>query len=100
MSRPAVRVDLEAQLACARRELALRAQVYPGFVERQKMSQAAADREQAAMASIVANLEFQLKYAEAFRRLARELIAAERSPEAAAVREAFPGATIADVRDT
>lgn len=100
MSRPAVRVGLEAQLACARRELALRAQVYPSFVERQKMSQAAADREHAAMAAIVANLEFQQKYAEAFRRLARELIAAERSPEAAAVREEFPGATIADVRDT
>lgn len=94
------KVGLDGQLASARRELALRQAVYPGFIERGKMSPTAAAHEIAAMASIVDNLQFQLKYAEAFRRLARELITAERSPEAAAVREAFPGATVADVRDT
>lgn len=83
MSKPP-RIGLEGQLHFAR----------------QVAERLTKESEKTVMASIVANLEFQLKYAEAFRRLARELIAAERSQEAAAVREAFPGATIADVRDT
>lgn len=99
MSKPP-RIELERQIACAKRELALRGSVYPGLVERHKMAPAAAADEMAAMAAIVANLEFQLKYREAFRRLAAELIAAERGPDVAAVREQFPGATVADVRNT
>lgn len=83
MSKP-VRIGLEGQLHFAR----------------QVADRLTKDSEKVVMASIVANLEFQLKYAEAFRRLARELIAAEQSPEAAAVRDEFPGTTIADVRDT
>ena len=48
------------QLACAERELALRRNVYPGWVKSGRMQQAKADFETAAMAAIVQTLERQL----------------------------------------
>jgi hypothetical protein len=45
------------KLACAKRELALRLNVYPRFVEQNKMSAGKAAHELAAMAAIVADLE-------------------------------------------
>ncbi len=40
------------QIACVRRELALRKNVYPGFVKKGRMTQEAADREIAAMQAV------------------------------------------------
>lgn len=95
-----MKVEIVAQVACAKRELALRKAVYPKRVSAGSMKQAEADKETAGMAAIVATLELFAKYPEAFRRLARELIAAEKSPEAAAIRNEFPEASISDVRTT
>ena len=38
-------VSLEDQIACLKREIALRKNVYPGFVARGRMKQSDADRE-------------------------------------------------------
>lgn len=45
------------KLACAKRELALRKNVYPRFVEQNKMSSGKAAHEIAAMEAIVADYE-------------------------------------------
>lgn len=50
-------VSLDAQLACAKRELAMRRGYYPKRVASGAMSQAAMDPEIAAMEAIVATLE-------------------------------------------
>ena len=47
---------IKEQLACARRELALRRNVYPGWVARGKMNQQKSDHEIACMESIVETL--------------------------------------------
>lgn len=49
-------VSLRAQLACARRELALRVRVYPRLVANETMLQATAVRELAAMRAIITTL--------------------------------------------
>lgn len=51
------RYPIHEQLSEARRELALRKAVYPGFVQRGKLSQRDADRQIALMAEIVRTLE-------------------------------------------
>ena len=50
-------MTLKDQLDCARRELALRRNVYPKWVASGRMTQAKADHETQAMAAIVATLE-------------------------------------------
>jgi|SRR5579871_688227 len=45
MSGEATTIALEQQIACLKREIALRKNVYPGFVARGRMKQAEADRE-------------------------------------------------------
>lgn len=50
-------VSLSAQIACVRRELAMRARVYPRRIEKGKMTQAAAAREQAEMQAVLETLE-------------------------------------------
>ena len=45
-------ITVADQIRCVRRELALRANVYPGFVKRGKMKQEEADREIAAMQAV------------------------------------------------
>lgn len=50
-------VPLRAQLACARRELALRTRVYPRLVARETMRPEAAERELQAMRAIVRTLK-------------------------------------------
>lgn len=47
-------ITIEMQIACARRELALRQRVYPRWVAAKKMKQAEADKEIAAMAAMAA----------------------------------------------
>ena len=49
-------IPLKRQLACARRELALRRKAYPGWVQRNKMTHAEAEEEIAAMEGIIATL--------------------------------------------
>lgn len=49
---------LDEQIACARRELALREQVYPKWVIGGRMTQKEADNEIARMSAIVATLEW------------------------------------------
>lgn len=49
-------MTLDDQLAAARRELALRQRVYPGWVRGNRMSKEKADHEIAAMAAIVETL--------------------------------------------
>jgi len=49
-------VSLRRQLACARRELALRARVYPRLVANETMLQSTATHELAAMSAIVRTL--------------------------------------------
>ena len=48
---------LRAQLACAKRELALRVRVYPRLVANETMLQSTATRELAAMSAIVRTLK-------------------------------------------
>lgn len=50
-------VGLDKQLACAKRELALRKRVYPNWVGAKRMTQFRAEDEIAAMAAIVETLE-------------------------------------------
>lgn len=50
-------ISLQKQLACARRELALRTRVYPRWVATEKMTEDAARRELDGMAAIVQTLE-------------------------------------------
>ena len=50
-------VSLRTQLACARRELALRGRVYPRLVANETMLPAQATKELAAMSAIVATLK-------------------------------------------
>ena len=47
-----LRWSLDAQIACVRRELALRQRVYPRWVAASKMKQAKADEEIAAMQAV------------------------------------------------
>lgn len=49
-------VPLRLQLACARRELALRSRVYPRLVAQETMLQSTATKELAAMSAIVRTL--------------------------------------------
>lgn len=49
--------DLDAQIACVKREIALRAAVYPGLVDRRKMTANRAAYEQAAMTGVLDTLE-------------------------------------------
>jgi len=49
-------VSLRLQLACAKRELALRARVYPRLVANERMLQSTATQELAAMSAIVRTL--------------------------------------------
>lgn len=48
--------SLDRQIACVKREIAMRASVYPKFVERKKMSQAKADEELATMRDVLSTL--------------------------------------------
>lgn len=50
-------VPLRLQLACARRELALRVRVYPRLVANETMLQSTATKELAAMSAIVRTLK-------------------------------------------
>jgi hypothetical protein len=50
-------LPLTEQLACARRELALRMKVYPRWVAHEQMTERAAKREILAMTAIVHTLE-------------------------------------------
>lgn len=54
-------IDLEAMLAEVRRELTMRARVYPGLVSRGKMTQAEADQRVAVMEAVARHLEDQLR---------------------------------------
>ena len=59
-------MDIEEQVKCVERELWLRARVYPRWVERGRMTQAQAEHEMEAMATVLATLR---KIAEAERLL-------------------------------
>jgi hypothetical protein len=50
-------IPLDRQVACAKRELALRKRVYPTWVNAKRMNEFKAEEEIAAMAAIVATLE-------------------------------------------
>lgn len=50
-------MPLDRQIACAKRELALRRRVYPAWVNAKRLNQFKAEDEIAAMAAIVATLE-------------------------------------------
>lgn len=50
-------ISLPDQVKCLKRELALRRNVYPGWVRGGRMSQAAADHEIAAMEAALATVE-------------------------------------------
>lgn len=56
-------ISIVDQLSCAKRELAMRQNVYPKWVRDGRMTQAKADDEIECMQSIVASLE-KLKYLE------------------------------------
>lgn len=79
------RVPIDDQMACARRQ-----------ADRLSVN---GDDDAPIMRAIAATLAFHARYAEAFRRLARDLLAAERSDAAADVRREFPGAKVADIRE-
>lgn len=94
------KISIDDQLAEAKRELALRENVYPKWVADNRMKAADAQRFTDRQRAIVATLEFHSKYREAFKRLAVELLTAERSETVAAARGAIPGTEVKDVRDT
>lgn len=50
-------VKLEDQIKAVKREIAMRDRVYPRWVSQRKLTQAAADRELAAMRAVLATLE-------------------------------------------
>lgn len=50
-------MTLEDQIACVKREIAMRESVYPKWVAAKKMSQAKADHELAAMKAVLETLE-------------------------------------------
>lgn len=50
-------ISIEDQIACVRREIAMRQRVYPRRVGAMKMTQANADREMKAMIAILATLQ-------------------------------------------
>jgi hypothetical protein len=52
-----MKVSYKDQLACAKRELAMRRGVYPRWVENARLTQDKADKEIAAMEAIVETLE-------------------------------------------
>lgn len=50
-------VSLTAQIACIKREIAMRERVYPRWVHAKRMTEAAAVREQQAMQAVLETLE-------------------------------------------
>lgn len=50
-------ISIEYQIACVKREIALRANVYPGHVANGKMKQEKADAETAAMKAVLESLQ-------------------------------------------
>lgn len=50
-------INLSEQIACVKREIAMRERVYPGQVQRGKLRQGEADYELAAMRAVLATLE-------------------------------------------
>lgn len=50
-------VSLSEQVACVRREIGMRERVYPGLVDKGKMTPRAALREQLAMQAVLETLE-------------------------------------------
>lgn len=50
-------ITLADKLSCVRRELRLRRELYPGFVQRERMTQAQADFQLACMEAIVFDYE-------------------------------------------
>lgn len=50
-------LGLSAQIACVRREIAMRERVYPSFIARGKMKAGAAEYELRAMRDVLATLE-------------------------------------------
>lgn len=49
-------ITLDQQIACVRRELALRKSAYPRWIQSRRMTQATADKEIAAMEAVLATL--------------------------------------------
>lgn len=50
-------ITIERQIACVRREIGMRRKVYPGWVQRGKMTQDEAERQIATMEAVQATLE-------------------------------------------
>lgn len=55
--KPAADLGIDAQIRSAEREVRMRERVYPGWVERGRMKQSAADQEIALMKAIVETLK-------------------------------------------
>jgi len=70
------KIGYEAQLACARRELALRQRCYPRWIESRRMTQEKADIEIECMAAIVKTLE-KLKH---LKEVGDEMLSRKREP--------------------
>lgn len=51
-------ITIEDQIACVRREIAMRRRVYPRWVENGKMKQSQSDREIAVMEAVLTTLEY------------------------------------------
>jgi len=50
-------VPLDLQIACVEREIRMREQVYPRWIDQKKLRQATADRELAQMRAVLATLQ-------------------------------------------
>lgn len=53
----ALSIDIDRQIACVRREVSMRRKVYPGWIQRGKMTQEEADRQLSTMEAVQATLE-------------------------------------------
>lgn len=91
------RIDIDACIACAERELKMRERVYPRRVSDGKMRSDTAAREIATQRDVIALLTWLARNRETVRRVAamsehayREMVAQQ--PAARAVRETFPDA--------
>lgn len=61
------RIPIETQVACVKREIAMRLKVYPRLVKSGKMTQAEVDQELAEMGAVLKTLEPMREQADMFR---------------------------------
>ncbi len=89
---------LDEQIAEVRRELGLRARVYPAFIERGRLTSEDAVTQVERLEAVLDTLEWLARHRAAIVALGREAMAIKAAPAIAAAIDTFPGAAITGVR--